>query len=1139
MASVNRPVPVAQDSLDSSDRLRETSLDSTGTPQMDVSTWLRDLGLEDYLEAFQANDIDAEVLPRLTADDLIALGIASIGHRRKLLDGIAALNQGSAPAAAEPNAAAVQPLEAERRQLTVLFCDLVSSTELAARLDPEDLREVMRAYQAACANVVGRFEGHVARFLGDGVVVYFGWPRAHEDNAERAVLAGLQLVQNVARLEPRPGVRLQARVGVATGQVVVGDLISEGISDKDAVSGDTPNLAARLQALAAPGSVVISQATRRLVGGLFELADLGPQRLKGFAEPLSAFKVEGQGRANGRFEARNSAGVTPLVGREEEIALLLRRWEQARDGEGQVVLLSGEPGIGKSRIVREVHERIAVRPHLRLTHQCSPYHQTSPLRPVVEHLEHAAGFVRDDPPETKLDKLEEVVPLIAALLGIPTGARYPTLGLTPQRQKQLTLEALLDQLEGLAAEQPVLVVHEDVHWNDPTTQELLSLAIERIPRLPILLLITFRPEFISPWSGQPHVSSLALTRLGRRDGAIMVGRVVGQKSLPAEVLTQIVAKTDGVPLFVEELTKAVLESGLLRDVGDRYDLTGPLPPLAIPATLHDSLMARLDRVASVKEIAQLGAVIGREFSHALLAAVAERPEDQLRSALDQLVASELVLRRGTPPDATYSFKHSMVQDVAYQSLLKSRREQLHSRIARVLEERFPETAATQPELLAQHYAAANLRDRAVDYWHQAGQRASERSADLEAIAHLTKGLELARTLPDPMQSARQELKLQVALGEPFVAVKGYGSPEAEATYARALKLCRELGDTRHLFPATFGLWHYHYGQAAFYRARDLGDQLLGLAERRDNPLFLVAAHQALGQSLYNLGEFVEARKHLEQARQGLEIKLDRSPHLRYGVAPGVQRMASLAQLLWCLGYPDQALQRSREAIGLARDLRHPHSLACSMYFAIRLHLLRGETRKADELTEAALPLSTRHGFKLWTALIVFMQGWSLCQQGQVTAGVAHMRTGQDDALATGHKASRTMYYALLGEAYGRIGQLEEASRMLAEALDAVDEGGQRYYEAEVYRLKGELHLLEPHPDIERAEARFQHAFDIARGQQAKSLELRAATSLARLSRDQGRRAEAYGLLAPLYGWFTEGFDTADLKDAKALLDELA
>jgi class 3 adenylate cyclase len=597
---------------------------------MDIAAWLRELGLERYAQVFQDSGIEPAILAELTDEDLRELGIP-LGPRRKLAKAIATLSAAAAPPFDHPAAAGSEGTpspQAERRQLTLMFVDLVGSTELSVRLDPEDLREVMRAYQAACAGVIVRFEGHVARFLGDGVLAYFGWPKAHEDDAERAVRAGLAAAEEIGRLPVGTEARLAVRIGIATGQVVVGDLTSQDASDKDSVIGETPNLAARLQTFAEPGTVVISQATRKLLGGLFELDDLGPHRLKGFAEPLAVWRVAGESRAEGRFEARQSARLTPLVGRQEEIALLLRRWRQARDGHGRVVLLSGEPGIGKSRIMRELRARLEGEPHVRLLYQCSPHHTTSPLHPLIVQLERAAGFARDEPPEARLvklaallargtDRLDEIVPLIAALLGLPTEDRYPPLDLTPQCQKQRTLEVLVDQLEGLAAAQPVLVTYEDVHWIDPTTQELLSLAIERIQHLPVLAIITFRPEFTPPWSRRPHVSALALTRLGRREGAALVEQVVGDKALPDEVAAQIVAKTDGVPLFVEELTKTVLESGLLADAGDHYELSRPLPPLAIPATLHDSLLARLDRLAPVKEVAQIAAAIGREFSHAL------------------------------------------------------------------------------------------------------------------------------------------------------------------------------------------------------------------------------------------------------------------------------------------------------------------------------------------------------------------------------------------------------------------------------------------------------------------------------------------------------------------------------------------
>jgi class 3 adenylate cyclase len=629
---------------------------------LDVARWLAQQGLGHHAEAFVENGIDGDILHDLTDADLKELGL-NLGDRKRLLKAIAALDAGPTQdriTQAESIATAAAPREAERRQLTVMFVDLVGSTALSARLDPEDMSAVMRAYQERCAEVVRRWDGHVAKYMGDGVLAYFGWPQAHEDEAERAVRAGLDLTDAIELLAAPSGEALAARVGIATGLVMVGELIGEGAAQEQTVVGETPNLAARLQALAMPGSLVISQGTRRLVGGLFELADIGPLSLKGFAEPVAAWRVEGEGRAEGRFEALHGERLTPLVGREHELGILLERWAWAKDGDGQMVFLSGEPGIGKSRVIRTLRERIGNEPYTPLSHYCSPYHANSALYPVIDLLERAARLDRDEPAEEQLakleavlarasDRLDHVVPLLAALLGVPTGERYPTLALTPEVQKQRTLQALVDQLAGLAAQQPVLALYEDVHWIDPSTVELLSLVIERVQRLPVLALITFRSEFQPPWTAQAHVTTLTMGRLGRRQGADLVARVSGEKPMPTEVVEQIVARTDGVPLFVEELTKTVLESGLLADAGDRWELAGPLPPLAIPATLHDSLMARLDRLAKVKEVAQIGAVIGRDFSHGLLATVADRPEPQLHAALDELVNSELVFRRGTRP----------------------------------------------------------------------------------------------------------------------------------------------------------------------------------------------------------------------------------------------------------------------------------------------------------------------------------------------------------------------------------------------------------------------------------------------------------------------------------------------------------
>ena len=782
---------------------------------MDIASWLRELGLERYERAFQQSEIEPEILAELTDADLKELGIP-LGPRRKLAKAIAALSVETAPSGhPTPAVAPATPApQAERRQLTVLFVDLVGSTALAARLDPEDMGAVMRAYHGACAETVERWGGHVAKYMGDGVLAYFGWPQAHEDDAERAVRAGLELVAAVSTLDATglavgggraKGQPLAARIGIATGLVMVGELIGEGSAKEQTVIGETPNLAARLQALAAPGSVVIGQATRKLVGALFELVDLGPRRLKGFTTPIAVWQVAGEGRAEGRFEALHGERLTPLVGREHELGILLERWAWARDGDGQVVLLAGEPGIGKSRLTQALYQRLAGESFVRLRYYCSPYYVNSAFYPIIDQLERAAGFRPEDTAETKLDKVEtlfakpsedsaDLVPLIANLLSIPTSSAFPPAKWSPTAQKMKTMELLISQLKSLAQQQAILVVFEDAHWIDPTTSEWIGLVIEHIQHLPVLLLMTFRPEYAPPWTSYPHVTSLTLSRLGQRQGAQMVERLTGNKPLPAEVFEQILLKTDGVPLFVEELTKTVLDSGLLSDAGDHFELSGPLPPLAIPATLHDSLMARLDRLASVKEVAQIGAVIGREFSHELLKAVAPLATRQLHDSLTELVASELVFRRGLLPDAVYYFKHALVRDAAYQSLLKISRQQYHQRIAQVLEDRFPRTAETEPEILAQHYSEAGLADEAIDYWHRAGQLAIQRSANVEAVIHCERALELISQIPETAARHERELQIQMTLGPASVAARGFADPAVGRAYARAWELCQRLED---------------------------------------------------------------------------------------------------------------------------------------------------------------------------------------------------------------------------------------------------------------------------------------------------------------------------------------------------------
>jgi class 3 adenylate cyclase/predicted ATPase len=1052
-----------------------------------------------------------------------------------------------------PSPPAIPPSsEAERRQLTVLFCDLVDSTALAGRLDPEDLRAIVRAYQAACAEVIRHFEGHIAQYLGDGLLVYFGYPQAHEDDTSRAVRTGLGIVEGIralnTRLQQEQKIQLAVRIGIHTGLVVVGEIGSGGRQEQLAL-GETPNIAARLQSLATPDTVVISEATARLIEGYFVCQTLGAQEFKGLAQPMRVYQVLHESGTQTRLDVAAIQGLTPLVGREQEVGLLLERWTQVKDGLGQLVLLSGEAGVGKSRLVQVLTARLAGEAHTRIECRCTSRTQHSALYPVITHLERALAFARDDTLEAKLHKLEaalaqytfpllEIVPLFAALLSLPLPAQYPPLTLTPQRQRQQTLEALVAWLMQETERCPVLFIVEDLHWVDPSTLELLTLLLDQIPTIRLLTLLTCRPEFVALWTQRAYLTQLTMGRLGRSQVEAMVTEVLHGKTLPAEVLRQVVAKTDGVPLFVEELTKTVLESGLLREQESSYELTGPLPPLAIPATLHDSLMARLDRLTTVKAVAQLGATIGRQFSYDLLQEIATLDEAALQHGLRQLVEAELVYQRGVGSQALYTFKHALIQDAAYQSLLRSTRQQYHQRIAQVLEQRFPETVETQPELLAQHYTEAGLIEQAIPYWQRAGQHASDRSAHQEAVSHFTTGIELLKTLPETPAHAQQALTLWIALGAALLMTKGQGAPEVKHAFTQAHALCQQAGETPELVPVLFGLWRFYTVQPQLHTAREIGETLLRLAQHAEDPALAVIAHYALGLTWCWFGVWPAARLHLEEGIARYTPDLRQAQVFRIGQDLGAGCRLYAALTLWFLGYPAQALARAHEALALAHDLSHPFTLAWAQSFGAMAYHMRRDVTAVYEHTEAAVVLATDQGFPLWGAVGMCGRGWALAMQGQGEEGIAQIHEGMAALRATGAAILVPWFCILLAEVADRFGYTEEGLQALAEAHTLMEQHEERWWEAEIYRLRGALLLRQPGTPQAEAEACFQRALDVARRQEAKSLELRAAMSLARLWQRQGNRTKAYDLLAPIYGWFTEGFDTADLQEAKALLEAL-
>jgi class 3 adenylate cyclase/predicted ATPase len=1121
-----------------------------------LADWLEKLGLSEYAQRFVENDIDFTILPDLTDQDLEKIGIASLGHRRKLLRAIAnreTIEKGT-PAVGVASPAAALPLDtAERRQVTVMFSDLVGSTALSAQMDPEDLREIIFAYQKCVTETVHRFDGFVARYMGDGLLVYFGYPFAHEDDAERAVQAGLEMIAAVSALKTRAALR--TRVGIATGLVVVGDLIDSGDAQERSIVGKTPNLAARLQGIAEPNTVVICDSTRRLLGNLFELKDLGPRDdLKGVGEAARAWAALRASSVASRFEALHGSGMTALVGRGEELELLLRRWARAKDGEGQVVLLSGEAGIGKSRLTAALLESVVAEPHTRLRYFCSPQHRDSALHPIIGQMERAAGLAHDDSPQARLDKLDALLAktstsaldaaLFVEMLSLANDGRYPTIELTPQQIRQRTLEALTAQLEALTRTSPVLMIFEDVQWIDPTSLEALGRAVDHTRTARVLLIMTFRPEFDPPWVGSPYVTALTINRLGQRDIEAMIGRVVGDKLLPANIREDIIERTDGIPLFVEEMTKAVLEAqseGAVEDVIAAV----PSPALAVPASLHASLIARLDRLGPAKELAQIGAAIGREFSHALLAAVMRKPEGELGSALDRLIAAGLLFRRGMPPHAAYLFKHALVQDAAYGTLLRGPRRALHARVAETLESQFAEIAESQPELVARHWTEAGLIEKAAGLWGRAGLRSLDRSALVEAAEQLTRALAHIADLPATPALRREEIKLQVALINTLFQVKGYAAPETKATVERARLLIEQaealgepLEDPLLLFPVLFGLWVASMNAINGDIMRELAARFLTLAERHRMTAPLMIGHRIMGTTLAFTGDIVDALAHYDKSL-GLYNAEHRPLATRFGTDSRVTIMSFRALVLWLLGYPEAALADADHALKEAREIDQAATLMFALARTSYTHIFCGNYAAVNELLDELVILADRKGVLSRKAEGMILQGCVSAVTGKASDAVQMITSGITAWRSTGATVCQPTYLSYLTRAYAKLGQFDDAWRSIGEAIVAVDTTKELWSEADIHRIAGEIALISPKPNGAKAEAYFAHALAVARKQQAKSFELRAAMSMARLWRDQGKPDEARDLLAPVYGWFTEGFDTGDLKQAKVMLDEFA
>jgi class 3 adenylate cyclase len=1119
-----------------------------------IQDWLAQVGLDKYAAILQEHDITLEVLPDLTPPDIDRLDLPT-GPRRRLMVALQALeaerrSRGSHPPVDAKSAYPSRAPEAERRHLTVMFCDLVGSVALSARLDPEELQELMRSYCHVAGQVVAEYDGHLAQSRGDGLFVYFGWPIAHEDDAERCARAALAIIDAIKSIDVQP--RLAVRIGIATGTVVVGAVPGSTNPEDRLAVGETPNLAARLQGLAHPDEIVIAPSTRQLLGSGFELADLGSHSLKGLDEPVQAWRVLRMTEAASRFEARQRGHLTPLVGREQELELLLERQRHASDGEGQVVLLCGEPGIGKSRVLNELHRRLSGQGVQAQRLQCLPYYVNSAFWPAVDHFSRVLKLAQDESTNAKLDKLEafaiegygrplDDVRLLASLLSIPFEARYGPVGLNPQRRKEETQRALVDLAVAVARAQPSVTLFEDIHWADESTLEVLDLLIDRVKDAPLVIVLTHRPEFQNRWTHHGHVCAINLTKLTSSQCGSMISQLAGARHLPEGLVGRIVDKASGIPLFVEELTKSILESGDLDGSDDGLEIAGGERSIRIPTSLQDSLMARLDRYLPGKEAAQVAAVIGQVFSYELLSAVTPISNVLLNRGLEHLLNAGLILRRGGASDGTYAFKHALIQDAAYESLLKRKRQQMHAEIARTIEERFPSMTEAEPEVLAHHYTGAELFARGATYWLTAGRNALGRSAAKDAIGHLEKGLEAIGRMPASETRDRMELECRVLLSTGWEAYGGWASEHLPKVLTPALALAKATRQPKLLARTSWGLWVQRMSVGPVAESLVLAEALLRSGEEMGDEELLLVGHMAVMVTNFWHGNIIEVERHARailakyvRERHGEIVKsMNHDPKTLAGIY--------LSLALWMLGYPDQGVAIVDERDAHARRIGHPFDTGFALTLGTWIFHYRREPERQCAHNEELHRLARDTDLPFLSAILApfLVTGMSLAQQGQLSEGIEHMQRGIQFWEAAGAKTTTPLVRARLGEAIALSGDVEGGIAHIDAMLEQIYTPGwqERGHLAEILRLKGWMLTLRG--DSEGAERNYRDSLDWAREQQAKSWELRTATSLARLWHAQGKAREAYELLAPVYAWFTEGFDTRDLIEAKKLIAELA